>query len=206
MYGSVDEIQELRTENARLQERLRTTETELERDRESLWEAGREAERTVAQLEVVSLQDGYDSLKCQYDEEHDRLLRLRTKAEECEQNLAEAQEEVQRLQMCEGMARDMDADLARYKARAEETRGRGVWLWNQLQATATAIVQLTIDGIRFLEHDRDRYKARAERRKEALRKFGTHGKGCLARGWKRGDNEYRCSCGLDVAIEEEEPR
>ena len=163
MYGSVDEIQELRTENARLQERLRTTETELERDRESLWEAGREAERTVAQLEVVSLQDGYDSLKCQYDEEHDRLLRLRTKAEECEQNLAEAQEEVQRLQMCEGMARDMDADLARYKARAE-------------------------------------------RRKEALRKFGTHGKGCLARGWKRGDNEYRCSCGLDVAIEEEEPR
>ncbi|KKL19224.1 hypothetical protein LCGC14_2467580, partial [marine sediment metagenome] len=76
MYGSVDEIQELRTENARLQERLRTTETELERDRESLWEAGREAERTVAQLEVVSLQDGYDSLKCQYDEEHDRLLRL----------------------------------------------------------------------------------------------------------------------------------
>ena len=60
---TIDERDNLRAENARLQERLRTTETELERDRESLWEAGREAERTVAQLEVVSLQERVEELE-----------------------------------------------------------------------------------------------------------------------------------------------
>jgi hypothetical protein len=39
----------------------------------------------------------------------------------------------------------------------------------------------------------DGYKALAE-------KYSAHGSGCLARGWKRGDNEYRCDCGLDAAF------
>ena len=34
----------------------------------------------------------------------------------------------------------------------------------------------------------------------ALQKYSTHGSGCLAEGWKRGDNEYRCDCGLDAAL------
>jgi hypothetical protein len=35
----------------------------------------------------------------------------------------------------------------------------------------------------------------------ALQKYSTHSSGCLAKGWKRGDNEYRCNCGLDVALD-----
>ena len=34
----------------------------------------------------------------------------------------------------------------------------------------------------------------------ALQKYGAHGSGCLAISWKRGDNEYRCDCGLDAAV------
>ncbi len=34
----------------------------------------------------------------------------------------------------------------------------------------------------------------------ALQKYSTHSSGCLAEGWKRGNNEYRCDCGLDVAL------
>lgn len=56
-------------------------------------------------------------------------------------------------------------DLERQLA---ETKGRGVWLWHQLQDTAEAIVQLTIDVIHFLERERDGYKAQAKRRREAL--------------------------------------
>jgi len=60
-YAPID-IQRLRAENARLQERLEATETQLERDREGLWEAGREAERTVAQQECDSLQAAMNTL------------------------------------------------------------------------------------------------------------------------------------------------
>jgi hypothetical protein len=60
------------------------------------------------------------------------------------------------------------AENARLQAALDETHGRGVWLWSQLQATATAIVQLTIDGIHFLERERDGYKARDKLRGEAL--------------------------------------
>ena len=62
------------------------------------------------------------------------------------------------------LVRERDA----LQARVEETHGRGVWLWNQLQATATAILRLTIDGIHLLESERDEARALAERRKEAL--------------------------------------
>ena len=63
------------------------------------------------------------------------------------------------------------AENARLQTALDETHGRGVWLWSQLQATATAIVQLTIDGIHFLERERDGYKALAERRGKALGKW-----------------------------------
>ena len=35
-----------------------------------------------SEAENARLQDGYDSLKCQYDEEHDKLLRLQERVEE----------------------------------------------------------------------------------------------------------------------------
>ena len=40
-----------------------------------------------------------------------------------------------------------------------------------------------------------------EEARKALQKYSTHGSGCLAIGWKRGDNEYRCSCGLDATLD-----
>ena len=45
------------------------------------------AELERERAENARLQDGYDSLKCQYDEEHDRLLSLQTRVEEAEQEI-----------------------------------------------------------------------------------------------------------------------
>ena len=40
-------------------------------------------EITDLKAENARLRDGYDSLKCQYDEEHDELLRYKALAERC---------------------------------------------------------------------------------------------------------------------------
>lgn len=58
----------------------------------------------------------------------------------------------------------------------------------------------TGDGQRFRCERCHHSRERAEKLVEALRKYGTHASGCLAHGWKRGDNEYRCNCGLDAAL------
>ncbi|KKK70250.1 hypothetical protein LCGC14_2925890 [marine sediment metagenome] len=47
--------------------------------------------------------------------------------------------------------------------------------------------------------ERDAALEALEEARGALQEYGTHGSGCLAKGWKRGDNEYRC--GLDAAID-----
>ncbi|KKN12984.1 hypothetical protein LCGC14_1011060 [marine sediment metagenome] len=90
------QLAEAQAENARLQEQVK----EAERERKTYWEC---------------YQRAFAVYRCMKE----RADRLQEQVKEREQSLAEAQEEVQRLQMCEGMARDMDADLARYKALAE---------------------------------------------------------------------------------------
>jgi hypothetical protein len=46
----------------------------------------------LAELEAENarLQDGYDGLKCQYDEEHDKLLRLQERVEKSQAVLVKA--------------------------------------------------------------------------------------------------------------------
>ncbi|KKN69304.1 hypothetical protein LCGC14_0442990 [marine sediment metagenome] len=94
----------------------------------------------------------------------------------------------------------LKTDNARLQAALDETHGRGVWLWSQLQATATAIVQLTIDGIHFLERERDGYKALAKLRREEILKSGEdccycgrwHHFSCRHVNWARDESRTRC--------------
>ncbi len=68
----------------------------------------------TAELEAENarLQDGYDGLKYQYDEEHDKLLRLQARVEEAEHNL-------ETHLLCYSPYR---AELDRYKALAERRK------------------------------------------------------------------------------------
>ena len=66
------------------------------------------------------------------------------------------------------LERRLLATIARLQERVEETRGRGVWLWGQLQDTATAIVRLTIDGIRLKDAQLAEAQGKTGRLREKL--------------------------------------
>ena len=78
----------------------------------------------------------------------------------------------------------------------EEEQG---WLREAQEEIASGAVGLCHDVPIMLESLAES-RAREGELVAALQKYSTHGSGCLAVGWKRGDNEYRCDCGLEAAL------
>ena len=98
------------------------------------------------EAENARLQDGYDGLKYQYDEEHDKLLRLQARVEEAERD---------RTHLLESIDSTLDAFAETLEAvvispEHNESPAQFVWM---------------------LAQERDRYKALAGRRKKALEQF-----------------------------------
>ena len=98
---------------------------------------------------------------CPSDSLRAENARLQAEVEEVQGSLMEAREEVQRLQMCEGMARDIAAERDALQARVEGAR--------LVEADREIATKRTV---KLLRTERDRYKALAERRKEALEATG----------------------------------